>query len=90
MERRKCLTGRVTCFLIERGSELHGAVFLMREGRAIWIKSLYLQPNSSGRGIRSETLDEIFELRLRCGTSAVVASGVKGDRGECLSTNLKI
>lgn len=84
MERRKCLTGRMTCFLIEHGTELHGSICLMREGRALRIKNLYLQPESRGRGIGSQTLRAIFGIHLRSGDSAAVVYGVQGDPGERL------
>lgn len=84
IERRKCLTGRLACFLIERGSEFHGSVCLMRQGRTLRIKNLYLQPGSRGRGIGSQTLGEIFGIHLRSGDSVAVVYGVQGDPGERL------
>lgn len=84
LERRKCLTGRMACFLIEYESEFHGSVCLMHEGRAIRIKNLYLQPDSRGRGIGSQTLQEIFAVHLRSEDSAAVVYGVRGDPGEHL------
>ena len=84
LERRKCLTGRMACFLIEYESEFHGSVCLMREGRAIRIKNLYLQPASRGHGIGSLALQEIFGAYVRSTDSAAVVYGVRGEPGEHL------
>ncbi|WP_018175288.1 GNAT family N-acetyltransferase [Thioalkalivibrio sp. ALJ9] len=84
LERRKCLTGRMACFLIEYESEFHGSVCLMREGRAIRIKNLYLQPASRGHGIGSLALQEIFGAYVRSADSAAVVYAMRGEPGEHL------
>ena len=89
LERSKCQTGELKCYLIQTGEAVRGAIGMMEIDGLIRLKNLVLASEHRRIGIAAATITKIAAMKLGSQDNRWIgAFGIEGGRGEKLYRSL--
>jgi GNAT superfamily N-acetyltransferase len=84
LERRKCATGRMRCFVLEVHGEPCGATAAIEVEEFLRVKNLFIRPRERGRGLALDAVRLLATLAAADGRRAVGCFAVAGTPSEAV------